>query len=418
MNIKSLFPFSLNRKIRDSLDYYEDGVCIFNKRGRLIYSNNPFQAFDLPHKLDSYHQAKKNNCLITIGHRSYKIDIHNIHNSFLVIARKVSNKLWCREHFLRHLAADKNEGIFTHTAKALAQSLPWRWVGVSRFIDDNGSVVKLLGWWDTDSIRPPFDLTTMGTPCEQVVRSKRVFFIGNGADLREQFPDWQLQFELNINSYAGLVYFVNSKPVGHIMMMHDREVDDSDVTADILNLAANCIGSTIENELLKDKVLIEQQTARTDKLTGLKNYTALQEQCIRLDLLYETKNIQDAAIIMCDLDNLKKTNDHFGHLKGDELIIFFAQLLRKTWGNNELLYRRGGDEFVIILRNITVKNREDINFRLNNIDKDITAQFPSSGCSFGLTFLSESQGSTTSAMKEADKLLYIHKNNKTKSTDV
>ncbi len=55
------------------------------------------------------------------------------------------------------------------------------------------------------------------------------------------------------------------------------------------------------------------------------------------------------TIILLDLDHFKRVNDRFGHAVGDEVLRYFAALLRLTTPEDALAGRMGGEEFVIFL---------------------------------------------------------------------
>ena len=95
--------------------------------------------------------------------------------------------------------------------------------------------------------------------------------------------------------------------------------------------------------------------AYMDTMTGLGNRTAFLEE-------NKSNAIFPGMIsyIMMDANNLKTINDTLGHNKGDELIITIAKCMRKAVGHNGQCYRIGGDEFVIILKNKTAAETEEI----------------------------------------------------------
>lgn len=52
---------------------------------------------------------------------------------------------------------------------------------------------------------------------------------------------------------------------------------------------------------------------------------------------------------MLDIDHFKSINDKFGHMYGDEVLLLFANLMGKTFRSSDLLFRYGGEEFVVVL---------------------------------------------------------------------
>ncbi len=103
-----------------------------------------------------------------------------------------------------------------------------------------------------------------------------------------------------------------------------------------------------------------------DSLTGLYNRRFLEEEMSRL----ETDRQMPMGIIMVDLNGLKLVNDTYGHNAGDELLKKAADILNITCRKEDLIARWGGDEFVILLPNITEKNLEKICTRIKENSKD------------------------------------------------
>jgi diguanylate cyclase (GGDEF)-like protein/PAS domain S-box-containing protein len=92
--------------------------------------------------------------------------------------------------------------------------------------------------------------------------------------------------------------------------------------------------------------------AHHDKLTGLPNRVLLQT---RLDegIRQARTNHSSIAVMFLDLDNFKIVNDSLGHAQGDGLLVAFAERLRKLLRPGDVLGRFGGDEFVVLLENVS-----------------------------------------------------------------
>lgn len=86
--------------------------------------------------------------------------------------------------------------------------------------------------------------------------------------------------------------------------------------------------------------------ATMDYLTKQKNRNAFEMDLSNFD---NRKNKPAAALISADLDGLKQINDAFGHQEGDQYICAAAALLEQELPEGGVLYRIGGDEFVVLL---------------------------------------------------------------------
>ncbi len=85
----------------------------------------------------------------------------------------------------------------------------------------------------------------------------------------------------------------------------------------------------------------------TDELTGLINRHGFYElvQTMALKVLREQSSM---GVLSMDIDNFKSINDNYGHLYGDRVLKEFAELLRKTTRSQDIIFRIGGDEFILI----------------------------------------------------------------------
>lgn len=92
--------------------------------------------------------------------------------------------------------------------------------------------------------------------------------------------------------------------------------------------------------------------AHTDELTGLNNRLAFSEKVDNFD---ENCNV---GVVFADVNGLKYANDHFGHKAGDKLLRDFTEILLDCFKKNSV-FRISGDEFVVILTNVTQKKLDE-----------------------------------------------------------
>lgn len=108
------------------------------------------------------------------------------------------------------------------------------------------------------------------------------------------------------------------------------------------------------------RVLAEsERMAVTDGLTGLYNYRYFHER-LRGEMARSTRYGHPLSLVMLDLDNFKKINDRYGHLKGDDVLREVAQAIKRNIRGTvatatvkradvDIACRCGGEEFIIIL---------------------------------------------------------------------
>jgi len=94
-----------------------------------------------------------------------------------------------------------------------------------------------------------------------------------------------------------------------------------------------------------------------DKLTGLLNRNSFERRISRLArdrrrVRPNEANNDSAWLAIVDIDFFKRINDNYGHVGGDEILLIIAQQMRKFFNNKNLLFRFGGEEFIIVLENM------------------------------------------------------------------
>ena len=114
---------------------------------------------------------------------------------------------------------------------------------------------------------------------------------------------------------------------------------------------------------LKDYLKSMIQSSTFD-VAGVHNKKALEK---RLQQIQDEDDTLDTGIMMFDLNNLKTINDTYGHEEGDVFIQTFASFLTRILTEDSYLARFGGDEFLIIQKNTTWSQLEQMNIRLQTL---------------------------------------------------
>lgn len=112
-----------------------------------------------------------------------------------------------------------------------------------------------------------------------------------------------------------------------------------------------------------------QETAQTDSLTGLLNRGAF-EEILRREMRRCEQSRSLLGMVLLDIDYFKQVNDEHGHLVGDDVLRRIGSALRVGTRPSDVLARFGGEEFVILLRDASLEQSEEVAERLR---RDIEA---------------------------------------------
>lgn len=151
-----------------------------------------------------------------------------------------------------------------------------------------------------------------------------------------------------------------------------------------------------------------QDLSTTDYLTGLKNRNAYEFETQNIIARRSTKGM---GIIMIDLNGLKKVNDTHGHAAGDRYIKLLADAMRETCTDGELLYRVGGDEFVVLVKDTETKTFDSLITQLETRFHELTGDdFPEASFASGKVICAgEQEKDFKYACQLADVIMYENK---------
>ena len=110
-----------------------------------------------------------------------------------------------------------------------------------------------------------------------------------------------------------------------------------------------------------------------------------------------------------DIDHFKRINDNFGHIYGDEVLLLFADLMRHVFRSSDLMFRFGGEEFIVVLNQTTEEQAFIVFDRFRQRLEDF--DFPQVGqatVSIGM-IRAEKNSHPTTLIEQADQALYYAK---------
>ena len=173
-----------------------------------------------------------------------------------------------------------------------------------------------------------------------------------------------------------------------------------------------------------DNYLAVLRDSQIDRLTGLLNRRTFDDQLDRALGLIRRAYQEDAGTRSkrkvgegtgcffmgeIDIDHFKSVNDRFGHQYGDEVLVILARILQSTFRKTDLVYRFGGEEFVVI---VYVDDRSDAEMTFERLRRSIENHaFPQVGqvtVSIGITEIRDTS-IPVELLGRADQALYYGK---------
>ena len=144
---------------------------------------------------------------------------------------------------------------------------------------------------------------------------------------------------------------INGSFIGALQLVNKNDDKGFDEVEDMrkLSLAALVCGIALESETFLEE-------SHHDKLTGLKNRMGFY---FDFGGKYKDYLLPDSgktmSVFICDIDKFKRVNDTYGHNAGDDVLAFTSHLIESTCTENDSVYRWGGEEFVMVMRDTTLE---------------------------------------------------------------
>ncbi len=152
--------------------------------------------------------------------------------------------------------------------------------------------------------------------------------------------------------------------------------------------------------------------SETDEMTGLMNMRAFarihrreHDKAVRYGRSY--------AVLLLDMDNLKKINDFHGHEAGNRAIVLVANVLTRVIRNTDVAARYGGDEFILLLSEAGAEEAEEIERRIRNSIRNTTldyhGQMIRTSASVGMAMYPRDASDPREMIDRADRAMYSNK---------
>lgn len=159
-----------------------------------------------------------------------------------------------------------------------------------------------------------------------------------------------------------------------------------------------------QRDLLKHQI-----GSLTDALTQTKNRLSYKET-IEKQIDYFNQTQIPFSILLFDIDDFKLVNDTYSHRVGDIVLVELSSLIQENIRNSDSLFRMGGEEFVVLFPNTSLKIAVEIAEKLRTlVEKNIhTLTEKAITISIGITQIGEND-TEDSLYRRVDKLLYVSK---------
>ncbi len=207
--------------------------------------------------------------------------------------------------------------------------------------------------------------------------------------------------------YCNYALKVEQQQLGELKLMRNHRFSDGDLQ--LLETLLCCLIYPLKNATLFHQAL---KMAYTDPLTQTHNRTAFNDS-IKREMSLAIRNVKNLSLIFFDIDHFKTINDTYGHDCGDITLALGAKWIKESLRDSDIIFRYGGEEFVILLSDTDANGAELLAERIRASIENHTIAYGMETikitASLGVSTL-RANDTIESFILRADKAMYTAKN--------
>lgn len=292
-----------------------------------------------------------------------------------------------------------------HLITNMKELIPYTMCAIYTFDIDNDEVAYPIAYDGPDGIGIgdlSLNLSSSAVTIQTIKEGKMYFSRDLSKDKKVKFTG---KFEGSISAAIVVPVLIKEKVVGTIIICGNYELLSftSRGINELLNILSNQMALAIENDgIYRDM----KNKADVDSLTRLYNRRVLDREVREL---IDSKT--PFSLVIYDIDDFKKVNDSYGHLAGDEVLKMVSEVIKKSIRKTDVPCRYGGEEVVIIFKDLSKEDACVISERIRN-NIELTSTIWSDGNIFvtvsgGVSAYPQDGDTMEDIFKIADDILYL-----------
>lgn len=303
--------------------------------------------------------------------------------------------------------------VYDTFAKELKQLIDFDRASLALFDEDEDEVRAVWLAGESSTLGKGSTLPIEGTAPGWVKTHKRAQIESDFAEEAAFLEDEKL-LAAGLRSGIRVPLIIKGEVIGTLNLNSQQPHQYSEADLEVLEPIAGHLALAVEQTRLYRKT---RRLAMVDDLTGLYNrryfFTMLDQELSR-----SRRYRRRFALLLLDLDDLKRCNDTYGHLAGDELICQAGEILQAASRDSDIVARYGGDEFAALLPETDLERarrygrrvRETIAERTFQVNDD--AQIDGVSISVGVAIYPDDATDAQELVAAADAKLYTEKRTK------